>query len=230
MPARERGPTSAQEVRKAARAAVAALAQNNIRCCIFGSCACQVYGVKYRLPKDVDIVLLTNDGRDIEYIKRLIVETNDKFYLVPSKDPRATYQKLYFLLPGKRSCKVDIILPGSVTDLNIPVIPYEELSYISPFDDIPVMPLLCLLSMKLQGWTHHQIATESYKRAKVPEDVKDILELLQLIVRKYNVHLSDDCESWMPTRFVNVTEERVREFVEAHPRSRNNWRSIGFEV
>ncbi|KAG7097939.1 hypothetical protein E1B28_005250 [Marasmius oreades] len=228
MPAREKSPTS-QEVRKAGRAAVAALIQNNIRSCLFGSAACQIYGMKNRLPKDVDIVLLTNDGRDIEYIKQLIVDTNDKFYLVPSKNPKATYEKLYFILPGKRrSCKVDIVLPGNATDLNIPVIPSTELCYISPYNDIPVMPVVTLLLMKLQGWIHHQASPESHKRAKVPEDVKDILELLKLAVEEYDAHMDE--EPWMPTRFVNVATARVKQFVKIYPKSKASWRKVGFQI
>ncbi|KAL0578771.1 hypothetical protein V5O48_003224 [Marasmius crinis-equi] len=228
MPRRARGPTSSQEVRKAVRAAVAALAANRIRSCVFGSAACQIYGMNNRIPEDVDIVLLTNDGRDVEDIKVLVVETDDNFYLVPSTNPRATYQKLFYLLPGRRSCKVDILLPGRATDLNIPVIPRDEVEYIDPYGDIPVMPFIPLLLMKLQGWIDHREAVESHKRAKVPRDVTDLFQLLRLAVDSYEFDLSH--ADWLPYHFLETAGERVEVFVEKHPESTTYWREIGFDI
>ncbi|KAK1216410.1 hypothetical protein PQX77_020963 [Marasmius sp. AFHP31] len=224
-----RGSNNSREIRRAARAAVAALAKNNIKSCVFGSAACQIYGMSNREPNDVDIVLLTNDGRDIEYIKSLVVESDDRFYLSRSKNPRATYKILYFSLNRGRACKVDILLPGRATSLNIPVIPIRELQYVDPYGDIPVMPLVPLLLMKLQGWTDHRDAKESCKQDKEPEDVEDLFALLQLAVEDYKAHISDEYD-WMPDAFVGAAEERVDEFVEEHPRSEKYWRKIGFEV
>jgi len=40
-----------REVRRAARAAITILNDNDFSCCLFGSLACHIYGVKYRDPK-----------------------------------------------------------------------------------------------------------------------------------------------------------------------------------
>ncbi|KAJ8087720.1 hypothetical protein PM082_006557 [Marasmius tenuissimus] len=223
-----RVPNDSREVRRAARATIAALAEYNIESCVFGSAACQIYGMSDRVPNDVDIVLLTDD-EDIEYIKSLVVDHDERFYLVPSRNPRATYKKLYFKLRRGRACKVDILPPGRATNLNIPVIPSSELEYVNPYDDIPVMPIVPLLLMKLQGWTDNRDASEPYKRAKEPQDVKDLFALLRIAVKGYKAHISD-VDDWMPSFYVEEAEWRVEEFVEEHPRSKMNWKKIGFEV
>lgn len=42
---RESTPLTGREIRKAARAAVSALEENNLNCCLFGSAACAIYGM-----------------------------------------------------------------------------------------------------------------------------------------------------------------------------------------
>ncbi|KAK7038858.1 hypothetical protein VNI00_010488 [Paramarasmius palmivorus] len=223
------GPYNAKEVRKAARRAVQALADNNIDCCLFGSAACHVYGMQNRDPEDVDIVLLTNDGRDVEYIKQLIVSTDAKFYLIKSSNPNATYKKLYYKLGPGRSCKVDILLPGRATDLDIPVIPKRLVDYPQPYNDIPVMPILPLLLMKLRGWVDHRHSKEGRFQYKVRQDVTDIEEMLDITIDEYEVELSTEGD-WLPRKFVRDSEERVEEYVRKFPSSRRRWQLIGFDV
>ncbi|ESK89156.1 hypothetical protein Moror_5251 [Moniliophthora roreri MCA 2997] len=221
-----REPT-AKEVRKAARAAVQALADNNIDCCVFGSAACHFYGMENRDPADVDIVLLTNDGRDIEYIKYLITLSNAKLYPVDSIDPNATYKKLFYDLGRGRSCKVDVLHPGQATNLRVPVIPKDRINY---YYDIPVMPILPLLLMKLQGWVDHRHSKKRWEQAKVQRDAADVREMLELAVDEHGVQLESSDGDWLPTGFIYKMEGRVEEYVKKFPDSREYWEYIGFDV
>jgi len=119
-------PLTGKEIRKATRAAVAAIEANALRCCVFGSVACAIYGMEHREPNDVDIVVLTNKTQGD--IKDLIASTDDQFYLVPAANPQDTYHVLWYSIPDadERACKVDILIPGI---LSIPEIPIQKIVY-----------------------------------------------------------------------------------------------------
>ncbi|KAG6887343.1 hypothetical protein C0995_015938 [Termitomyces sp. Mi166 len=80
-------------IRKAARAAVAAF-------------PLVVPPAQYM---DVDIIVITE--MDPEDIKELILAWDDRFYLVPSANPRNTYSVLWFTVSSRKTCKVDILIP-----------------------------------------------------------------------------------------------------------------------
>ncbi|KAF5380178.1 hypothetical protein D9615_006211 [Tricholomella constricta] len=224
---------TARETRKAARAAITTLERHDLKSCLFGSAACAIYGTENREPNDVDLIVLTD--MDPEDIKDLLASSNDKFYLVPSTNPRNTYQVLWFSLPSPRgrgcgrgrqgrSCKVDILIPGL---LSIPNIPPRRIVYVEPFDGIPVVPLLALLLLKLRGWTDHMEDRRRRMREKVEVDEEDIDELLQLAVEEYDgVHRNK--ARWMPRWFVREAKERVERYVEAWPDSADFWSELGF--
>ncbi|KAG6889598.1 hypothetical protein C0995_016124 [Termitomyces sp. Mi166 len=210
-----------KDIRKAARAAVAALKEHGLDACLFGSAACAIYGTENREPNDVDIIVITE--MDPEDIKELILVWDDRFYLVPSANPRNTYSVLWFTVSSRKTCKVDILIPGL---LSIPNIPVSKISYIEPFQDIPVVPFLVLLLLKLRGWTDHRVDHRQHMRDKVEVDEEDIEELLELAVQEYGANL--DRERWLPKWFVEEMQERVQEYVEEWPDSENNWRNLGF--
>ncbi|KAG6820214.1 hypothetical protein H0H93_003868 [Arthromyces matolae] len=168
--------------------------------------------------QDIDIIVITE--MDPEDLKDLIAESDQRFYLVPSVNPRNTYQVLWFSVSPRKSCKVDILVPGL---LSIPVIPVSKIVYIN--QDIPVVPFLLLLLLKLRGWTDHRVDSRPRMRDKVEVDEGDIEELLELGVEEYKAHL--DQESWLPEWFVQEMEERVVEYVERWPDSKQAWRSLG---
>lgn len=214
-----------RDIRKAARAAISALRSYNLDACLFGSGACAIYGMQNREPNDVDLVVFT-DG-DPEDIKDILVYSNDKFYLVPSTNPRNTYRVLWFSLPASRgqprACKVDVLVPGL---LSIPNVPLNYLERIEPFQDIPVMPFLALLLLKLRGWTDHLADSRRRMQERTTVDEEDIDELLELAVEEYGAHLDND--TWMPAWFVEEAEERVELYVEAWPDSAVYWSELGF--
>jgi hypothetical protein len=240
-------PLTGREIRKAARAAVAVLEAYDLRCCLFGSAACAIYGMENRAPnvriwtrefstvgawcqycstQDVDIIVLSTTDR--EDVKELLESADNRFYRVPSANPANTYHVLWFELRGPgRVCKVDILTPGVISIPNIPVrcIVYHEI-----FSDIPIAPFLCLLLLKVRGWMDHREDSRQYMRDKVPMDEDDIEELLELAVEKYSVHLGTDSEKWMPKWFVEEAKERVAEYVQSWPDSAGSWQDIGFEV
>jgi len=219
------GPLTAREIRKAARAAITTLEGHNLRACLFGSAACAIYGMEHRVPNDVDVVVFTN--RDPEDIKDLLVSSNDKFYLVPSTNPQNTYQVLWYSFPApqrwRRSCKVDILIPGL---LSIPSIPASRIVGVEPFQDIPVMPFMALLLLKLRGWTDHLADPRRRMQEKTTIDEEDIDELLELAMEQYGAHL--DNERWMPKWFIREAKERVEQYTEAWPDSAWSWSELGF--
>jgi len=218
-----------QETRKAARAAISVIESHDFNVCLFGSAACAIYGMDNREPNDVDLVVFANS--DPEDIKDLIVSSNDKFYLIPSANPQNTYHVLWYSLPARRgqrrSCKVDILVPGL---LSIPNVPPSRLMRMEPFEDIPVMPFLALLLLKLRGWTDHLADTRRRMREKATVDEEDIDKLLELAVEEYGAHLDNDTCQWMPGWFVEEAVDRVKQYVDAWPDSEDYWSKLGFPV
>lgn len=111
---------------------------------------------------------------------------DSNFYTVASKDPRATYRVLWYRLGYSRSCKVDVLMPGI---MNIPPVPAARIAYRRSRSELPLIPFLPLLLLKLQAWMDHGEADKFYLRVKQYVDVQDIGDLLELAVAKYNVDL-----------------------------------------
>ncbi|KAF9008329.1 hypothetical protein BDQ17DRAFT_1237020 [Cyathus striatus] len=222
-------PPSEEEIWKATRAAVAALAENGLNCYIFGSAACAIYGMKNRYPKDVDLVVLT-DVHEQEELKNMLVETDKDFYLVPSKDPHATFEVLWYSLPERRpginhACKVDILIPGI---MSLPHIPLEEIVFTPPADDIPLMPYIPLLLMKLKGWIDHGADPRLHVRDKLRQDERDVFELLKLAVEDFGVHLRT--EEWIPKDFLEEFNGYIRQYIPEHPDTVPYWEALGFPI
>jgi len=76
------------------------------------------------ISQDIDMVVLTSSHTQ-EELKNRLVSYDSRFYTVASKDPFATYRVLWFRLSGyRRSCKVDLLLPGV---MNIPHVPSDRI-------------------------------------------------------------------------------------------------------
>nr|GAT54553.1 predicted protein [Mycena chlorophos] len=147
------------EVERVAQAAVAAFARAGIETCLVGGMACAIYG-NLRTPSDVDIVCLT-DQHTQAALKVILTIQDTNFYTVPSKDPRATYRVLWYRLGLRRSCKVDVLLPGV---MNIPSVPTKRIVREKQRGDLPLMPFLPLLLLKFQAWQDHGEADKDYLR------------------------------------------------------------------
>ncbi|GBE89813.1 hypothetical protein BKA93DRAFT_918663 [Sparassis latifolia] len=213
------------EIRDVARKAVDIFGQRQLRCCLFGSTACALYGTS-RCPNDVDLVVLDPES-DPEDLKQMLVDGDVNFYLVPSKDTNATYQVLWYILPyspdgQRRMCKVDILIPGG--DLGIPFVPAE---FLETRHNFPVMPILPLLLLKLQGWVDHRSAERWSVQEKQHADVEDIEDLI-IIACDQRVHTSI-C-TWLPQEFFEAAEDRVEDYAGQFPLSSLYWYTLGFDV
>lgn len=214
-----------EEMREVARRAIEILEGRNIRCCLFGSAACSLYGTS-RCPNDVDLIAL--DSRtSAEDLKQLLVEADDRFYMLPSRTPGATHKVLWYSLDDgaddeERDCKVDILTPGG--DLNIPFVSEDR---IVMRHDLPVLPLIPLLLLKLQGWADHRDSDQWSKRQKRFADVEDIDELLLVAC---NQHLRLSSAKWLSGEFVAAAENRVLDYVDEYPESSLYWLTVGFTI
>ncbi|KAI0340247.1 hypothetical protein BDW22DRAFT_1334536 [Trametopsis cervina] len=221
-----RDPTD-EEVQAVALLAVRAFKSQGLSTCLFGGAACRLYG-NSRTPNDADIVVLTS-AYTTEDLKLFLTRVEPStFYLVASRQIGATYKVLWARLKGnlvhsRRSCKVDILIPGV---LNIPHIPTANIITIN---ELPLMPLIPLLLLKLQGWSDHRESSRSDMQAKQYVDVRDITQLLRICVTR-GARL-EDVVGWLPREFVDAGRERLARYLETlRPAQAHLWRDVGFEV
>jgi len=203
----------------AAREAFTALRSIGVSACLVGGLACKLYG-NIREANDVDILCLTNDW-DQEALKRALVRRNSNFFLVPSRDPTATYQVLWYRGAMNSKIKVDILLPGI---MNIPAI---SPSLIVHKEGLPVAPLSLVFLLKLQAWSQHGASSETRFRLKQPTDEADIQQLLPILERD---RIKPDKDVSLPSSFRKAAVERVQEYVRRRPNSAETWRRIGYKV
>lgn len=193
--------------------------------CLFGSAACNYYGMNSRVAQDVDILVLAWDV-DEEWLKEEFVQRDKNFYRVDSVKPEATYTVLWYELPDERKCKVDLLHFGV---MGIPGMPPDIAYYVrSPgYRKIPLLPLIPLLFLKLIGWRKRAKSILRHWRMKVPNDEKDILNLLEIAIRNPDIgHLSS--VPWITATFKQRARLQISRFVQKYPDSIAKWRAIGF--
>lgn len=167
-------------------------------------------------------------GYDPEDIKYQLTCSNDRFFLVDSRDPNADYRVLYYRLGGpdsRRRCKVDILVPGL---LSIPYVPQDEFIYADNQPRVPLMPLMTLLVLKLRGWWDHlNDDRRPWMREKVVQDEEDIEEMLEMAVNEGDSVWDGDRE-WWDADFVRDALDWIAEYVEAWPETEQDWAYLGF--
>ena len=162
-----------------------------------------------------------------EELKQLIARSRG-FYLRPSKKPEETYKILFYNLTpdefgDRRYCKVDILVPGI---MNIPMLPRARIVWI---DRLPVLPLIVLLLLKLQGWSDHRASTRSDMQQKQYADIRDINQLVATAASRGNVNIEQDA-SWLPESFVGRGREHLALYLRiVRPSQTSYWRDIGFD-
>ena len=169
----------------------------------------------------MDIVVLDNDA-DAEEIKDYIADQHDRFTLEPL--PNRSHKKLWFNLDWGRDlkCKVDIITSGRYTDLQIPKIPKNDIVNLNN-RDIPVVPFLVLLILKVQGWWDR--TNKSYWK-KVARDRGDTNRLLEMT--DDDDHL--DYFRRYPMWFLRHAQELVKLYTDSYPGKAYSFRQLGFDV
>ncbi|KAI0658186.1 hypothetical protein C8Q70DRAFT_918106 [Cubamyces menziesii] len=211
------------------RTAIDIFASRGLKCCLVGSVASYGYGVP-RTPNDIDLVVLTNLYGQ-ETLKSMLVAADSSFYLVPSRNPRATYKVLWYRNAAtfSLSWKVDILLPGI---MNIPNVPRDRIVSKSPHH-IPLMPLMPHLLLKLQAWSDHRASHRSDQRFKQYTDVRDIDQLLDIALRRRE-HIRSASLDWLPQSMITAAITRLRSFVvHAYGGDRERaakWRRLGFDI
>ncbi|KAI0672033.1 hypothetical protein C8Q78DRAFT_718606 [Trametes maxima] len=213
------------QVLDVAREVVSLFEQRDLKCCLMGSVASHLYGVS-RAPNDVDIVVLSADYTQ-EELKSMLVESSSRFMLVRSRNPRATYRVLWYRVPGTyERCKVDILIPGI---LNVPAVPTNSV-VMNARHNLPVMPLIPQLLLKLQGWEDHRASTRRDMRFKQYLDVRDIDALLEIVCDK-GVKVDDPEWHWVPDAMIANAQNTLETYlVLASPYSVYNWRKAGFSI
>ena len=230
------------ELHDIAKEAVRIFARYGLACCLTGGVACELYGVSrdshvccngfqlavhrvdHRLlSQDVDLVVLTTKYSQ-EQLKDILITADSSFYLVPPKDPSATYKVLWYSIGPFYSryasrCKVDILQPGI---MNIPDLPVR---YIETIRNLPVMPLTLLLFMKLQAWTDHRDSPKDYMRSKQYNDLSDISQLLDVALKR-GERMSNGAK-WMPEEFVRAALSRIEEHKAHLPSAAARWKAVG---
>ncbi len=139
-------------------------------------------------------------------------------------EPGRERDNLWFHLHLGRGlkCKVDIIVTGRTTELQIPKIPKYHIEYPNNYD-IPVVPFLVLLILKVQGWRDR--CSKSYWK-KAARDMGDTDRLLKMA--DDNDHL--DHFSRYPKWFLRNAKELVGLYTYCYPRKAHLFRQLGFDV
>lgn len=170
---------------------------------------------------------------DQETLKRLLVREDPRFYLVSSRNPRATYKVLWYSLSARISryplptidCKVDILIPGV---LNIPNVPIPRVLTLS---GLPVMPLVPQLLLKLQGWSDHRASHRSDMQDKQYVDIRDIDALLVIALEKGARVKGGEEDDWIPESMIALARTRLRSYTRFASRySAGKWRELGLSV
>ena len=238
--------TTTSEVAETTQRAIEVLNALGHKACVVGSLACVAWGMKNRTPQvmlvhkfiagspiycqDVDIVVLNTGPADEERLKREIVACDPDFYLMNPKTPFAEYKVLWrrtgTILRGR--CKIDILATGT---LNIPNVPVEYVIKKPVLShELPVMPFIPLLYLKVQAWAHHRVADKMHLRAKVTQDYFDIQELLRIAKEKGYKRKIGGRQlvelKWMPRSFVEIAKQHVRLYMTAYPESVALWKDV----
>jgi hypothetical protein len=176
--------------------------------------------------QDVDIVVSGQFGA--EYIKSVIAQADNRYYLMKSWISGATHKKLYCRLPGwktdkGRCVKVDILVPPT---LGLPNITESDIYLIG---DIPVMSIFDLLVMRTQGWRDHRNSPRADFQAKVNNDASDILALLDR-ARLEGVSYDEVADEYRHSQeFLDHACSLANEFVSIHGRQQR-WRALHFPI
>ncbi|KAF8633079.1 hypothetical protein AX15_001527 [Amanita polypyramis BW_CC] len=225
------GKLTTREIRRVARRTIEKLEDGGFRCCVFGSLACSVWGMQDRVPADIDIVVFGqhNDPEQIKaYLASASESTGDNRFTLQDARDSNDYKVLYYnasYYPRHKRCKVDILVSGFKSPLGIPGIPKGRVARPNSHE-IPVVPFLVLIILKVQGWRDYRTHRKPWLRAKTPQSIRDIMWLLNMLDN--NDHLG--YFHWLPRWFIKQAEELVKKFTDKYPDTTSSFRSIGFGV
>jgi len=223
-----RGNPTYSDIVEATNAAVRVFEAQGTRICAVGGLACRLLG-NPRTPNDVDLLVLDTTSSQ-EQIKRVLVDANSRFYLIPARSPLATYKVLWYRTALDIRVKVDLLQPGI---MSIPNVLPSDIVYKNSQDtgridrtqvQIPIAPFGLVLLLKLQAWEQHRDSSEFRFQNKQYTDSRDIDTLLPLAVAS---HVTFDD---LPAEFLQKARERVISYTQTYAPSRQSWKRLGFKV
>ena len=106
--------------------------------------------------------------------------------------------------------------------MNIPSVPRDKILHI---DNLPAMPIIPLMLLKLQAWEDHRTSDKSYYREKQWTDVADLGRMLPIAV-KQKASLEKD-QSWLPDTFVSAAKARIERYLAVYGEQASMWEAIG---
>lgn len=164
-----------------------------------------------------------------ESLKEILVREDSSFYLVRSKNWRATYRVLWHRLSKSTcplpsvDCKVDILVPGT---MNIPNVPPERVRTLS---GLPVMPMIPQLLLKLQAWSDHRASHRTDMRLKQYVDESDIDRLLAIAVDEGASVRAQECRWLSGATILAATPARLGSYtLWASAETKGKWKKLGF--
>jgi hypothetical protein len=166
------------------------------------------------LHQDLDILCLTPVPGDAEAIKQRLCQANNQFYTVGARNPNNPWTVLWYRWYSDSNrrfekFKIDILTPGVLE------LPYIHPSYVVEIQTLPCAPLLLLLFHKLKAWVARRSSHRQDLRAKIPGDVRDIDDLLELA---YYLGLDITEEKpYITDSFRDASYTMVRKFIREYP-------------
>ncbi len=132
---------------------------------------------------------------------------------------------------AERRCQLSSIprrsSSGRYCPLHIPKIPPQHVKYPNGYD-IPVVPLLVVLILKVQGWRDHRRSGKKRFRAKIPQDIEDIRQLLDMADDAGD--RLNDLDDWSPRWFLKRAESLVKRYTNHFEETTCLFRDLGFDV
>ncbi|KAG8774803.1 hypothetical protein FRC12_001820 [Ceratobasidium sp. 428] len=220
LAARRSNPTYS-DILSATKAAVRVFEARGTPVCAVGGLACKLLG-NPRTPNDVDLLLL-NTVSSQEQLKRALVNANSQFYLIPARDPLATYKVLWYRTAADVRVKVDLLQPGimSIPNISSGEIEHKDTSHGGTRVRIPVAPFSLVLLLKLQAWEQHRNSSEYRFREKQYTDARDINVLLPLAAADQVTFDS------LPSEFLGEARRRVVLYTGLHSETERSWQELG---
>jgi hypothetical protein len=184
----------------------------------------------YSKMQDIDIVVSKEfwEHFDEENIKYIIEVADRRYFREQSAQREATYHILYCRLPGwstdpGRRVKIDILVPPTI---GLPNITAAQAIRIK---GIPVMPIFDLLVMRTVGWWVRSNSDRKDFNAKVKNDVREILALLERATKE-GVWYDNEANKYRHTlEFMCRARTLLNYFVYFHGGDQQ-WTAIQFPV
>ncbi|KAG8780480.1 hypothetical protein FRC12_022972 [Ceratobasidium sp. 428] len=220
LAARRSNPTYS-DILSATKAAVRVFEARGTPVCAVGGLACKLLG-NPRMPNDVDLLLLDTVSSQ-EQLKQTLVNANSQFYLIPARDPLATYKVLWYRTAADVRVKVDLLQPGimSIPNISPREIEHKDTSHGGTRARIPLAPFGLVLLLKLQAWEQHRDSSEYRFREKQYTDARDINVLLPLAVADQVTFDS------LPSEFLGEARKRVVLYTGLYPETERSWQELG---